>query len=483
MNPESETQVHQNRWESQILQSTIAELMAFGEIDEDSPWDSYQNFILTKEKIKDLEKILELKAEGEFDIDDEDSDDSHTNIPIHSWRILSVKNSISSIPALIDLLRDEHEDDWVWFELREVLNNFGKEVVSPIINSFNERHIYGHESFCLAALVEVLTGVAKKYPDENERITDFLFELIKSFEVLPPTFTSHLIISLVELRANKALPLIQKIFEKKFNNEDIIDWEWVIVQWSSDVQLPEKLITEKPVQNNFSYSGDEKFQKLLNAIGCVYPIESIKLQIVGSILAIDMVQPSQFIDKILNPKNDEDETEGFQSEGQARYFYQEFFGLWNQLAEYQHKTYPLPELREFSEEDDTKYYVNLGKLLHLSSSLLSFLSGLKEGNTDADRVNSIDSSGFIEFIFHQINKIDSLSESQSITPESSLEVLNETHSFWNKNYLTFASDCRERRKLNLEKALFVKKNKDVGRNEPCPCGSGKKFKKCCLMEH
>lgn len=23
----------------------------------------------------------------------------------------------------------------------------------------------------------------------------------------------------------------------------------------------------------------------------------------------------------------------------------------------------------------------------------------------------------------------------------------------------------------------------VGRNEPCPCGSGKKFKKCCLVMH
>jgi uncharacterized protein YchJ len=24
-----------------------------------------------------------------------------------------------------------------------------------------------------------------------------------------------------------------------------------------------------------------------------------------------------------------------------------------------------------------------------------------------------------------------------------------------------------------------KSNKKVGRNEPCPCGSGKKYKKCC----
>jgi hypothetical protein len=27
---------------------------------------------------------------------------------------------------------------------------------------------------------------------------------------------------------------------------------------------------------------------------------------------------------------------------------------------------------------------------------------------------------------------------------------------------------------------YVKKEKDIGRNEPCPCGSGKKYKKCCL---
>lgn len=27
---------------------------------------------------------------------------------------------------------------------------------------------------------------------------------------------------------------------------------------------------------------------------------------------------------------------------------------------------------------------------------------------------------------------------------------------------------------------YVRGHKKVGRNDPCPCGSGKKFKKCCL---
>jgi preprotein translocase subunit SecA len=30
-----------------------------------------------------------------------------------------------------------------------------------------------------------------------------------------------------------------------------------------------------------------------------------------------------------------------------------------------------------------------------------------------------------------------------------------------------------------EKKQPVKKGQKVGRNDPCPCGSGKKYKKCC----
>ena len=41
---------------------------------------------------------------------------------------------------------------------------------------------------------------------------------------------------------------------------------------------------------------------------------------------------------------------------------------------------------------------------------------------------------------------------------------------------------KERRKelfLSQRKSNTVVKDKKVGRNEPCPCGSGKKYKQCC----
>ena len=41
-----------------------------------------------------------------------------------------------------------------------------------------------------------------------------------------------------------------------------------------------------------------------------------------------------------------------------------------------------------------------------------------------------------------------------------------------------AQKKRELMKASKERNTIVKKEK-IGRNEPCPCGSGKKYKKCC----
>jgi len=36
------------------------------------------------------------------------------------------------------------------------------------------------------------------------------------------------------------------------------------------------------------------------------------------------------------------------------------------------------------------------------------------------------------------------------------------------------------KQMNLDPTPRQKKRMKIGRNDPCPCGSGKKFKKCCL---
>lgn len=53
--------------------------------------------------------------------------------------------------------------------------------------------------------------------------------------------------------------------------------------------------------------------------------------------------------------------------------------------------------------------------------------------------------------------------------------------------ITKAKMLREKEKygyttISSNELPYIKKDPDIGRNDPCPCGSGKKYKKCCLNQ-
>ena len=50
---------------------------------------------------------------------------------------------------------------------------------------------------------------------------------------------------------------------------------------------------------------------------------------------------------------------------------------------------------------------------------------------------------------------------------------------WLQEDEDFESDFYDPIELEAEKPYLRDQHK-IGRNEPCPCGSGKKFKKCCM---
>ena len=42
-------------------------------------------------------------------------------------------------------------------------------------------------------------------------------------------------------------------------------------------------------------------------------------------------------------------------------------------------------------------------------------------------------------------------------------------------------DRQHMKEMELKRTRLQKKRGTVGRNDPCPCASGKKFKRCCLQ--
>lgn len=59
----------------------------------------------------------------------------------------------------------------------------------------------------------------------------------------------------------------------------------------------------------------------------------------------------------------------------------------------------------------------------------------------------------------------------------SLDPRIKTISFSEDDWKAIEEDLKAQKEDAEKEAL---KNKKIGRNDPCPCGSGKKYKNCCL---
>ncbi|HMN67353.1 MAG TPA: SEC-C metal-binding domain-containing protein [Bdellovibrionales bacterium] len=174
----------------------------------------------------------------------------------------------------------------------------------------------------------------------------------------------------------------------------------------------------------------------------------------------------------------------FQSDGQAMYFYREFFGLWNELSKFQTELFQLPIglLGKDANGLDDKA-LNSMKIFWTKMRLLAFSQGLSMGNTDEERFAGTPIGDFIEYIESKVGQFDELEDEKRYSSEVVDGLLAEVEFFWNQYYLPFANSCRDFCRQEIERQKFVEENKNVGRNEPCPCGSGKKFKKCCMVIH
>lgn len=106
-------------------------------------------------------------------------------------------------------------------------------------------------------------------------------------------------------------------------------------------------------------------------------------------------------------------------------------------------------------------------------------------------MDSVTFTGFLDGINTSLTEkldLDSLTEESSVKLSIDFEKLYynmlDAKADWLYN-LTQWDDIlpierRKEIKKDYNRLRIVVNDKKIGRNEPCPCGSGKKYKKCCL---
>lgn len=117
-----------------------------------------------------------------------------------------------------------------------------------------------------------------------------------------------------------------------------------------------------------------------------------------------------------------------------------------------------------------------------------FMRGTRLAPRGWDRLFKDEKEGMSISIPLVAGEIDDAWPKEPLTAEKSDELLQWMFAGAARAYRYFEADRRElgeqaRFDLSAEDEdypeTYVRPERKIGRNEPCPCGSGKKFKKCC----
>lgn len=135
---------------------------------------------------------------------------------------------------------------------------------------------------------------------------------------------------------------------------------------------------------------------------------------------------------------------------------------------------------QYDEEDEIKYHISYFICKTHLIDMLDDLIYLDE-NDYIDPIQAGEYDSLIDFMFdykHDGNyrhvpviTYDRLKRWQSFSEDPQIKKENE------ENKIDF--DALDR---YIEKEQALPKIKKIGRNDPCPCGSGKKYKKCCMYK-
>ena len=235
------------------------------------------------------------------------------------------------------------------------------------------------------------------------------------------------------------------------------------------------------------YCGDAKMDSLLKKYDVEFTLHQLYGLLYGAVSAPGIVQPSQVISIIFNGKEPD-----FESMEEAKSFLENVMTLWNVVADSASGGSHIAWPETVFQHSDS----GLKEYIHAITSLAEqFIKGLDLGATQEE-----DFAGEIGDAFESLAKMDILLKEylNFLEKDKNSNIKEITKSFeLVEKAEDIIVDCIGRIAVGLkgsrirkarEIAKFVEsphqlRSGKVERNAPCPCGSGKKFKKCCGLLH
>ncbi len=444
------------------MSSNIEKIKSLGEVRHGDEWQNYRELGLNEDDVPALLKIIE--------------DTRNDWTALHAWRALGQIKSPKAIEPLLKHFSYLSDDDWAISELSVVMGMIGEEAIEPLARYMNDKR---YKEFARVMAMDGLAEIVIHHPETRQWVLDKYKQYISKPDKKADSLNGLLIGRLIDLKAKEMIDDIALLFETADVDLQMNgDFEDVEIE----LGLRDKRDTPKPdyhalEQRKYIESNQAQLKNLpdLDELDEYEQIDNMLLayenddsvlsasELDGFFTAIlcapSLIEPSQWMLAIWGGK----EMPEFESIEVVQKQMNLFMWHYNQVLsglqngkceplflEYQveGKTYPV--LDDWCDgfwrgyklwiSPDYKDDKLLQELLELVIPFAVEEGGkMKEMMTDSILRNYMDS------IPLKVNQL-----------------------------------FRQNDRRYKQEQTFIHEQPKVGRNDPCPCGSGKKYKKCCL---
>jgi uncharacterized protein len=441
-------------------------LFTLGEVDRSGQWHDYLQYGFSND---DVSVLLELTADEELNAANAQS--KEVWVPLHAWRTLGQIGSTKAVTPLIALFDVLVKDDWALSDLPMVMGMIGELAIDPLVVYLNANH---HDEFARVMAADSLAAIATQQPSCRDRVVQCYRDYMLSPDESAGNLNGLVICCLMDFDAKEAIDDIRQLFEKGCVELSCAgDLEEVEIEmgFRSERSTPRPNFLQLHGLDDSSDSQSLDTDNTIDMIDhylmhyghddSVLDVSELDGFFAALACSPNMIKPSQWLPAIwggeaLMPK--------WESKKELDDFSTAIFAFYNHVMESLNtQKY---EALFLEREGDTKNHLIVDEWcngflrgLNLWGPMTSTEAVFTEECIQSIRLFATD-AGF--------EKLDTMNGKEIEAQQKKIEP------DLNRLFQHFY----EQRKQPAQP--IVSDLPKVGRNDPCPCGSGKKYKKCCL---
>ena len=440
-------------------------LLKLGEVSRNAEWPDYLQLGISSKDVPELQTMLANKA-----LHHAPQESNEVWVPLHAWRALGQLKSLESVELILSLL-DEIlvNDDWAMTEIPIVFGLIGTAAIDALNRYLHEQD---HDEFSRVMAANGIKQIASLNPEYYPQCVALLTAYINKPDGSATALNACVVGDLIDLEAKESIETIRKLYHNGLVDicmqGDLEDVEIELgLRDKRDTPKPHygKLAAKKKIEKPDPDSPNYIYKQLnyyLAEYGSENAIENVS-ELDGYLAAIvsapSVIMPSQWMPVLWGGEDHMPE--------------------WPDLDTYQDFVTTLMDYNNFVvssliEEDYEPLFME-GRFEDITITLPNdWCNGYLRGINLWPPLNTVDATLVTNAI--QPIKLFVTENGYNQLKTMSDKKIEELHQEISIN----AQEIHQHfiiQRSQFEKPVRVEK---TGRNDPCPCGSGKKYKKCCL---